>query len=88
MAKCWGKRKRNCLLFGKILKKRVVTIYSTYMSVCGVQYRGWAGIYTYIVLDNIPDYSRDNLTEREVRTLPDIRQLFWRTSGELLISNL
>ena len=65
MAKCWGKRKRNCLLFGKILKKRVVTIYSTYMSVCGVQYRGWAGIYTYIVLDNIPDYSRDNLKERE-----------------------
>ena len=45
-------------------------------------------LYTYIVLDNIPDYSQDNLTEKEVRTLPDIRQLFWRTSGELLISNL
>ena len=45
-------------------------------------------LYTYIVLDNIPDYSRDNLKEREVGTLPDIRQLFWRTSGELLISNL
>ena len=79
-----GKEKEKLFTFWEDTKEES----GNYMSVCGVQYRGWAGIYTYIVLDNIPDYSRDNLTEREVRTLPDIRQLFWRTSGELLISNL
>ena len=56
-----GKEKEKLFTFWEDTKEES----GNYMSVCGVQYRGWAGIYTYIVLDNIPDYSRDNLKERE-----------------------